>query len=179
MKFLPDNWSEIFIPELSITEIFLRALIIYFFILFMLRILPRRNAGELGSMDLLLILLISEAASNSLGGYESLADGVLMILFFMGFNYLVNQITYRSAFLRKIFEQKPVQIIKDGKLIHRNMRRELITKDELMGNLRESGVDSISKVKEAWVENEGNLSVVPLEEKDSKGKGGDSKNVSK
>lgn len=174
---LPEDWSQIFIPELSLGELVLRAVIMYFFILFMLRILPRRNAGELGAMDLLLILLVSEAASHSLGDFTNLADGIIMILIFMGCNYLVNQLTFRSAFLRKILEQKPVQIIKDGKLIHRNMRRELITKDELMGNLRESGVDSISKVKEAWVENEGNLSVVPMDDSDEK-KQGNNKNSS-
>ncbi len=173
---MPEDWSQIFVPELSLVELLLRAVIMYFFILFMLRILPRRNAGELGAMDLLLILLVSEAASHSLGNFTNLADGIVMILMFMACNYIVNQLTFRSAFFRRILEQKPVQIIRDGKLIHRNMRRELITKDELMGNLRESGVNSISKVKEAWVEKEGNLSVVPMDDANTDGKQGNNKN---
>lgn len=165
MEFFSAEWSQIFFPELPLGELALRAVIMYFFILFMLRILPRRNTGELGTMDLVLILLITEAASHSLGDFTNIGDGVVMILIMMLCNHIVNKLTYRSAFLQKVFEHKPVQIIKDGKLIHRNMRRELITKDELMAHLREHSVSSVDEVKEAWVESEGNISVVPKEKK--------------
>lgn len=165
MKFIPENPADIFIPEMSFIEILLRGIILYFLILFILRVLPRRSAGELGAMDLVFILLLTEAASHALGDFTTLGDGLIMLVVFVICNYGVNHLTYHHGFFRKLFEQRPVQIIKDGRLIYRNMRRELITKDELMANLRENGIENISDVKKAFVESEGNISFIKFEEK--------------
>lgn len=165
MKFIPENLSDIFAPEMPLLEIFLRGIILYFFILIILRILPRRNTGELGAMDLVFILLLTEAASHALGDFTTIGDGIIMLLVFVGCNYGVNYLTHHFEFFQKMFEHSPVQIIKDGKVIHRNLRRELITKDELMANLRENGIENISDVKKAFVESEGNISFIKFEEK--------------
>ncbi|AZI20171.1 DUF421 domain-containing protein [Chryseobacterium taklimakanense] len=165
MKFIPENPADIFIPEIPLIEILLRGIILYFLILFILRVLPRRSAGELGPMDLVFILLLTEAASNALGDFTTLGDGIIMLVVFVICNYGVNYLTYHHGFFRKLFEHRPVQIIKDGRLIYRNMRRELITKDELMANLRENGIEDVSDVKKAFVESEGNISFIKYEEK--------------
>lgn len=167
MKFIPENPADIFIPEMPLIEILLRGIILYFLILFILRILPRRSAGELGAMDLVFILLLTEAASHALGDFTTLGDGMIMLVVFVICNYGVNYLTYRYGFFRKLFEQRPVQIIKDGRLVYRNMRRELITKEELMANLRESGIEKVSDVKKAFVESEGNISFIKFDEKGS------------
>ncbi|OWR14047.1 hypothetical protein CDW55_06840 [Chryseobacterium sp. VAUSW3] len=65
-----------------------------------------------------------------------------------------------------MFEHEPVQIIKNGKLLYRNMRKELLTKDELMTNLRENGIENLSDVKKAFVESEGNISFVKFKDKE-------------
>ena len=59
-----------------------------------------------------------------------------------------------------------MQIIKNGKLLYRNMRKELLTKDELMTNLRENGIENLSDVKKAFVESEGNISFVKFKDKE-------------
>ena len=165
MKFIPENPADIFIPEMPLIEILLRGIILYFLILFILRVLPRRSAGELGAMDLVFILLLTEAASHALVDFTTLGDGLIMLVVFVICNYGVNYLTYHHRFFRKLFEQRPVQIIKDGRLVYRNMRRELITKDELMANLRENGIEDVSDVKKAFVESEGNISFIKYEEK--------------
>ena len=163
MKLMPDNWQEIFIPELSLAELVVRGMILYFLILILLRILPRRTISELGAMDLVFVLLITEAASHALGDFTSIGDGVIMVMVIMICSFSVNQLTFHSTFFQKMFEQPPVPIIKDGKMLHRNIRKELITQDELMARLHENGIEDLKEVKDAWVESEGNISMIKWE----------------
>lgn len=166
MEFFISDWGKIFMPEMPVSETALRGFLLYFFILFVLRILPRRTTGELGAMDLVFILLLTEAASHSLGDFTSVGDGIIMLLVFIGCNYGINQLSYHFPFVQKIFEHEPVQIIRNGKLLYRNMRKELLTKDELMTNLRENGIENLSDVKKAFVESEGNISFVKCKDKE-------------
>ncbi|MBF6598668.1 MAG: DUF421 domain-containing protein [Fermentimonas sp.] len=158
--FLPDNWQSVFIPEYAILELVVRGIILYFFILFMLRVLTRRTTGELTAMDLVFVLLLAEAASHAMGDFTTIGDGIVMLLVFMLCNYVVNQLTYHSKFFQKLFEHSPVQIIDSGKLNLKNMRRELLTKDELMSHLRENGIEDVNEVKKAFVEGDGNISFI-------------------
>ncbi|QXL85177.1 DUF421 domain-containing protein [Comamonas sp. NLF-1-9] len=167
MQFLPTDWSRIFALETPLGELLLRAAVLYFGILFLMRIMPRRTGGELATMDLVLILLITEAASHSLGDYTALPDGVFMILVIMGFNYLVNALSYRVKFIERLVSLPPLQVIRDGRLLRRNMRREFLTEEELMSYLRQQGIDKIDDVKAAYIEGEGKVTVI---EKKSAGK---------
>ena len=88
-------------PEMPVSETALRGFLLYFFILFVLRILPRRTTGELGAMDLVFILLLTEAASHSLGDFTSVGDGIIMLLVFIGCNYGINQLSYHFPLFRK------------------------------------------------------------------------------
>lgn len=83
MEFFISDWGKIFMPEMPVSETALRGFLLYFFILFVLRILPRRTTGELGAMDLVFILLLTEAASHSLGDFTSVGDGIIMLLVFL------------------------------------------------------------------------------------------------
>ena len=134
----------------------------FLFILFMLlfRVLPRRTGGELAPMDLVFLLLITEAASHSLGDYSSLADGTVQIVTMLALNYLTNRLSFHFRWFERIAEHDPLQVIKDGQLIPRNLKKEMLTADELMGSLRLSGVDDIAQVRSAHVESDGRLSVV-------------------
>ncbi|WP_298652472.1 YetF domain-containing protein [uncultured Proteiniphilum sp.] len=169
MKFLPENWQDVFIPEYPLVELIVRGIILYFFILFMLRILTRRTTGELTAMDLVFILLLTEAAAHSLGDYTTVGDGIVMLIIFLLCNHGVNQLTYHSKFFQRIFEHPPLLIIKEGNLNLRNMRKELLTKDELMTHLRENGIENISDIKKAFVEGDGNISFVQYEKNKENG----------
>lgn len=74
--------------------------------------------------------------------------------------------TYHFPFFQKLFEHAPLPIIHEGKLNLRNMRKELLTKEELMVHLRENGIEDISEVKKAFVEGDGNISFVKYEKSD-------------
>lgn len=144
------------IPELMLRTTFLFAL---FLVLF--RILPRRTAGEMAPMDFIFLLLVTEAAAHSLGDFSSLADGTVQILTFMGLNYLTNRLTHRFPAVERLLEQPPLVVVQDGRMLRRNMRREFLTEDELMSSLRREGIDDLARVKRAYLDGDGHLSVIP------------------
>ncbi len=159
MEFLPESWLKVVALQTPFFELVVRAVLLYFGILMLMRIMPRRSGGELEFMDLIFALLIANEAANSLGSYIFLSDGFVFILTMMGCNYLLNALSYRSPFVAKLTAAPPLQIIRNGQAIQRNSRRELLTKEELVSSLRQRGIDDIKQVKSAFVEAEGKITV--------------------
>ena len=162
MDFLPEDWLFILTFDTPLLELVARGSVLYFGILVMTRLMPRRT-GELAMMDLIFVLLIAEAAAHAMGEYTSVA-GIVMVATFMGWNYLINALSYRVPVIERLVSSSPLQVIRDGKLLRRNMRRELITEEELMSQLREQGLDDFGKVKEAYIESDGRISIVQYEQ---------------
>ena len=156
--------------ENSIPELMGRGAFLFILFMVLFRLLTRRTGGELAPMDLVFLLLITEAASNSMGDYNSLADGTVIILTMLALNYITNRLSFALPWFERVMEHKPLQIIRDGQTIPRNLKKEMLTADELMGSLRLNGVDDIAQVRSAWVEGDGRLSVVKKED-DSRGEG--------
>ena len=160
MKFIPDDWASVFWPETALLELVARGSALYFGILVLMRLMPRRTGGELATMDLIFIVLIAEAAAHSMGDYTSVVDGIVVIATLMAWNYLVNALSYRVPFIERLVSSPPLQVIRDGRLLRRNMRREFLTEEELMSHLREQGIDDVEDVKAAYVEGEGKITAV-------------------
>lgn len=152
--------SELFKMESHIAVPILRGTILYIGILIIMRLLPRRTGGELAMMDLIFVLLIAEGASHALGDYTSITEGFIVIVTLLAWNYLINLLSYHSSFFEKLVSAPPLQIIKNGKMITKNMRIEYLTKEELFEQLRKQGIDDISTIKKAFIESDGKISVV-------------------
>ena len=146
--------------ETPLLELIARGAFLFILFMVLFRLLPRRTGGELAPMDLVFLLLITEAASHSLGDYSSGADGTVQIVTMLALNYLTNQLSFHFRWFEQLIEHRPLQIIRDGQTIPRALRKELLTPEELMGHLRLNGVDDISQVRSAYVESDGRLSVV-------------------
>jgi uncharacterized membrane protein YcaP (DUF421 family) len=132
----------------------------------MLRIVLKRQTGTLGMTDLLLITLLADASQNAMAGdYKSIPDGIVLVATIIFWNYLFDWLSFKSAWFGHLIEPPPLPLIRDGKMLRRNMRRELITEDELMMELREQGLDDVSKVKQAYIESDGRISVIQRKEK--------------
>lgn len=160
MELLQINLSELFHTETPILELVLRAAILYLGILLLLRLVPRRTGGEMATMDLLFVVLIAEAATHSLGGYSSITEGFIVILTLMVLNYSINFLSYYSPLVEKLVSSPPLLVVKDGKLLRRNMRREFLTEEELMEHLRREGIEDVKDVKAAHVEADGHISFI-------------------
>ncbi|KQZ95878.1 hypothetical protein ASD64_18405 [Mesorhizobium sp. Root157] len=146
--------------ETPLAELIARGVFLFLGFMFIFRVLPRRTGGELSPMDLVFLLLITESASHSLGEFSTLTDGAVQIGVFVGLNYMTNKLSYHFPVIRRLLEQKPLLVIKDGQIIPENLKKELLTEDELKGNLRMDGVDDVSAVKVAHVESDGRVSAV-------------------
>jgi uncharacterized membrane protein YcaP (DUF421 family) len=165
LSFIQIDWESVFVPSLSILEIVLRGSLIYLFLFIVLRVL-RRGAGALGISDLLVVVLIADAAQNAMGSqYRSVTEGVILVLTIVGWDYLLDWLGFRIPALRPILRPKALVLVKDGKVQKRNLRKEMITDEELLGELREQGVENFDGVKLSFMESDGHISVVKKNDK--------------
>ncbi len=142
MPFIPADWASIFRPE---TPLLVRATVLYFAILVLLRLMPRRTGGEMATMDLVFVVLIAQAATHAFGDYTAVADGIIVITTLMVLNDLVNAFSYRLSCMEWLVTSSPLQVMHNGQLL----RREFLTEAELMNHLREMGIESLKDVKAA------------------------------
>ncbi|HET8782641.1 MAG TPA: YetF domain-containing protein [Pyrinomonadaceae bacterium] len=160
------DWQSVFVPSTSILEVILRGTLVYLFLFIVLRFL-RRSAGAIGISDLLVVVVIADAAQNAMGSkYESVTEGAVLVLTIVGWDYLLDRIAFSFPSLRPILRPKPLLLIKDGKMLPRNMRKEMISEDEMISELREQGVDKVEDVKYSYMESDGHISVVKKSKKD-------------
>ena len=165
------DWKSAFVPTMSVAEIFLRGTIIYLLLFVFMRFM-RREAGGIGITDLLVVVIIADAAQNAMAGeYKSITEGVVLILTIGFWDYALDWLGFRSVRFGRLLHPDPVLLVKDGRMQRRNMKREMITEDELMTQLREHGLEKMSEVKQACLEGDGRITVIERETK-SKKKGG-------
>ncbi|RZL87468.1 MAG: DUF421 domain-containing protein [Variovorax sp.] len=155
-----SDLGALFALEMPVWEMVLRGSAIYWFLFAMFRFLLRRDIGSLGMADLLFVVLVADAASNAMqGDYKTIGDGMVLLATLAGWNYLMDWLGFRFEPVSRFLEPPPEVVIKHGKLMHKVLKREMITADELMGKLREQGVESLSEVRVARMESDGTLSV--------------------
>ena len=160
------DWKSIFVLDVSLAEIILRGSVMYISLFILLRVILKRQAGSLGMTDLLLVTLIADASQNGMAGeYTSLPAGIVLVSTIIFWSYTLDWLSFKFSWFRQLVEPPPLPVIKNGKLLRKNMRRELITEDELISQLREQGVDDVGKVKDAFMESDGHISVVQREQK--------------
>ncbi len=154
------DWKTIFVPTMSVVEIFLRGTVIYLLLFGILRVL-RREAGAISVGDLLVVVLVADAAQNAMAGeYKSITEGVLLVGTIVGWDYFLNWLGYRLPWVHDLLRPPPLPLIKDGCLLRKNLRQELITTDELMSELRQQGIDSVASVRRCYLEGDGHFSVI-------------------
>lgn len=160
------DWKTVFIPDTPLLEIILRGSVMYLALFLLLRVVLKRQAGTLGMTDLLLITLLADASQNAMAGeYKSLPDGIVLVSTIIFWNYSLDWLSFKYIWFRRLIEPPPLPLVQNGKLLRRNMRRELVTEEELMGQLRQQGIEELSKVKAAYIEADGRISVVEREQK--------------
>lgn len=155
------DWHGIFVPDMPLLEIFVRGTVVYLALFALLRGVLQRQAGGVAVTDLLVVVLIADAAQNAMAGeYRSVPDGILLVATIIFWSYALDWLGYYFPSVGRLVHPPPLPLVKDGRLLHRNMRKELITRDELMTQLREQGVEDLSCVKTAHMEGDGRISIV-------------------
>ena len=138
--------------------------VIYLFIVVAIRLFGKKELAQLSVVDLVFILLISNAVQNAMVGPDStLSGGLVAATTLFVVNYLLKNLQYRFPKFGKVVEGDATMLIYKGKLIESHMKKAKITLDELMEAVREHGVDSIKEVDLAILEVDGNISVLSQE----------------
>jgi len=160
MEFFPSSWAAIFAIETPVFELFVRGTVVYFAVIALMRLLPRVG-GDLAVIDLVFLLLVADAASSGFGEHQTVGDAIVVLATLMGWNYLFNVLSFHLPFIERLVSGSRLQIVRDGRLMRRNMRREYVTEEELMAQLRRQGLDKVEDVKAAYIEGDGQLTVIP------------------
>jgi uncharacterized membrane protein YcaP (DUF421 family) len=155
------DWAQVFTPEHSLLEIFVRGTVTYVGLFAILRFFLKRQSGVIGIADLLVIVLIADAAQNAMAAeYKSITEGALLVLTIVFWNFALDWLGYHFPVFRRFTRPPPLPLIKDGRFLRRNMRQEMITTEELMSQLRQQGIEDPSKVKKAYIEGDGRISII-------------------
>ncbi len=142
-------------------EFVVRAIVVYGFLLVLLRLTGKRQIGQMAPFDLVLLLILSNAVQNSMnGGDNSITGGLILASSLVAINSGVGWLTYRNRWLEGIIEGRPMILIHDGKIDHVSMRRAKMTTHELESAIRATGCCGPSEVRYAVLENSGKVSVI-------------------
>jgi len=154
------DWGKVFIPDTPVLEILVRGSVMYLALFTLLRVILKRESGTTGVTDLLVIVLLADAAQNGMsGGYNSITDGLLLVGVIIGWSYLLNAVAYRWQAAARLIRPSSLVLVRDGEVVRENMRRELITNEELHTLLRQQGVSELADVREVRMEPDGRFSV--------------------
>jgi uncharacterized membrane protein YcaP (DUF421 family) len=153
--------GELFVFSLPIGEIVLRGSVVYWFLFVLFRAVARRDIGAVGLADVLVVVIIADAAQNAMaGGYESISDGLVLISTIVFWNLAVDWLSYRFPWFRRLAQPGALLLVDRGRILHRNLRQELLSVDDLMAKLREKGVERPEQVKRACMESDGTITVI-------------------
>jgi len=159
------DWSTTFGFGTPVLEIVIRGSVIYLTLFTLLRVLLKREAGEVGITDILVIVLIADAAQNGMADdYKSVTDGVILVAVIVFWAFFLDWLSYHVPAIERLVKPPALKVVDRGRLLRRNMRRELLTESELLSQLREEGIDDVAKVKVACIEPDGRISVVQFDD---------------
>jgi uncharacterized membrane protein YcaP (DUF421 family) len=158
------NWGEIFGFSASPLEPIVRGTIMYLSLFLLFRLVIRRRIGAVGMSDILLVVIIADAAQSGLSGEaKSITEALLVVGTVFAWNWLIDWLNYNVPALRDWLEAPPLPLVRDGRILRNNLRHEFVTEDELKAKLREKGVDDVRQVAKAYMENDGSVSVIRRE----------------
>ena len=142
-------------------RIILSSVIVYIFIILMIRLFGKKELAQLSVFDLVFILLISNAVQNAMVlGDNSLVGGLAAAGALFCLNFLLKYLQFRFPKFSKVVQGDAIMLVYHGRMIDKHMRIARVSSDELMEAIREHGVKSISDVDLAILEVDGNISVL-------------------
>src|SRR5438552_2910598 len=126
------NWHKMFVPQFSLLEIVVRGVVIYFGLCLLLRVVLKRQAGQVALSDLLVVTLVAGICRNPLvADAYSIPDGLGVVAVVLGCSYAADWLSYHSHFVHGLVHPPRVQLIRDGDILHDNLRREVMTVSQL------------------------------------------------
>ena|SRR5438874_13479965 len=142
-------------------DIALRALFLYAFVVFVMRVIGRRELSSLSAVDLVLLIVLGDAIQQGLTQDDySVTGAVIAVSTIAAVQVGSSYLSFRSKRARKVIEGEPIVVIRDGKLIEGNLKRERLTDDEVAEEMRVQQIGTFDEVQWAILETNGQISFV-------------------
>jgi uncharacterized membrane protein YcaP (DUF421 family) len=142
-------------------DIALRALFLYAFIVFVMRVLGRRELSSLTAVDLVLLIVLGDAIQQGLTQDDYSVTGAVIAVSTIGALQVGSSyLAFRSKRARKVIEGGPILVIQDGELLENNLKRERLTEDDVAEEMRMQQIGSFDEVQWAILETNGQISFV-------------------
>jgi uncharacterized membrane protein YcaP (DUF421 family) len=158
---MPQVFEEMFDLAMPWWSFVLRACIVYFVLLAMIRASGKRTMGQFTPFDMLLVVLLGNAVQNALLGKDtSVGGGLLLAVTLIALNWTVGLVSARSLKVESLIEGSPVLLARDGTVYKNVLRKELISRADFDRALREAGCISIDDIQSAVLETNGHITIV-------------------
>jgi uncharacterized membrane protein YcaP (DUF421 family) len=154
------------LPELgsSLPEVVIRTAIVYLFVVAAIRLSGKREVGQMSVLELVVILVISDAVQNSMVGENTtLWGGLVAVVTLLGVDFAIKWLTQRSSRVRNVIEGEPRLLVRDGRLLPKALREESIDAEDVRAAVRAHGLARIEDVRLAVLETDGSISIIPLD----------------
>ncbi|MFC5570352.1 DUF421 domain-containing protein [Lysobacter yangpyeongensis] len=159
---MSDGSASLLQLSLPWYQFVLRAVLVYFAVMVLVRISGKRAVGQFTPFDLVLLILIGNAVQNGLnGGDNSLSAAVILSATLLALNYGVAFVSARYPRIRKVVEGEPVILVHDGH-VHRDvLKRELVSRADFDKAMREAGLSDVDEIHQAVLETNGHITIIP------------------
>lgn len=153
--------SSVLSFTVSPLELVLRGTLMYWFLFIAFRFVLRRDVGALGVGDFLFVVILGDAAQNGMiGSATSATDGMVLIATLVFWSYSLDYLNYKFPSFSRLTSPPRLCLVRERKMLRRNMRRELITEQELNAKIRQEGIEDIAMVKTMYLEADGEMSLI-------------------
>jgi uncharacterized membrane protein YcaP (DUF421 family) len=160
-ELLQQAFRDMFTLAVPLLEKVLRPWFVYIFLVIGLRLAGKRELAQLNTFDLIVLLTLSNTVQNAIiGNDNSVVGGLVGATSLLAINYLVVRFLFRRTKLDRFLEGKPTPLIEKGRLLHKNLKRELITDSELEAVAHKQGYRSLKDVESAVLETGGSIAFI-------------------
>jgi uncharacterized membrane protein YcaP (DUF421 family) len=154
------SWSHMFDLQLSVVEKIIRPILVYIFLVLLLRLFGKRELAQLNPFDLVVLLSLSNTVQNAIIGDDlSVTGGLVGAFSLCAINYAVVRFLFKHRRLDQLLEGKPTTLIKQGQIVRRNLARELITRAELTTIAHRQGFASVDEIESCTLEPGGTFAI--------------------
>jgi uncharacterized membrane protein YcaP (DUF421 family) len=142
-------------------DIVLRAIVLYAFVVFVMRVIGRRELSSMTPFDLVLLIVLGDAIQQGLTQDDySVTGAILAVATIATLQVFTSYLSYRSKKARTVLEGEPIVLIDHGQIVERNLTRERMTEDEVAEEMRQQQIASLDEVDWAIVEANGSISFI-------------------
>jgi uncharacterized membrane protein YcaP (DUF421 family) len=145
-------------------DLVIRAAVLYIFVVFLMRVIGRRELSTLSPVDLVLLIVLGDAVQQGLTQDDYSLTGAITVVTTIGvLQVITSYLSFRSRRMKRLLEGEPIVLIEEGKLIERNLRRERLRPEDVAEEMRIEGIANFADVRWGILESNGSFSFIKNE----------------